>query len=146
LWVAVLVLLVSGLTFLTNPATPAQALCVTPREQGRWTNVDSATRSITRVSIRFVCQDVWFNGQPYPPGAPFYIRLDGKCSPTDCDWGEHPMRRIGTWLYAYIDQGFAKRSVWVQTLPGDRLRVYIWTNFTDPGRADYASNDIMRRF
>lgn len=127
----------------------AQAACATPEEEGRWVNYNSNTRSITRINIRFQCQDQIHNGRPYPPGWPYYLHLFGSCHPTDCDWGEAGAKRYSNdWIRATIDQGFATRYVWVKAYTGysqDWLRVWIWTDFSDPDRADYASNDWFNR-
>lgn len=124
-------------------ATAASASCLAQPESADWRNVDGETRSITRASIRFVCQDQILNGRPYPPGAPFYIRLWGSCSPRDCDWGEVAARRLDNgWIFGRIDQGFAKRELWAK-MSGDRLRVYVRTDFTDPSRADYNSDNYF---
>ena len=126
----------------------ARASCVAQPEDGRWVNTDPATRSITRIHLRFVCQDQVLNGQLYPPGPPWYVHLWGKCHPTDCDWGEVGAQRIPAGhIYAFYDQGFAKRYVYAKMSayrPG-QLWLYIWTDFTDPARPDYASNNWFRR-
>lgn len=117
------------------------ASCITPLEEGIWKNIDANTRSITKIVIRFQCQDQILNGQPYPPGAPFYLRLFGKCSPTDCDWGEAESTRLNSgWLYSTYDQGFARRYVYArmsQRYPG-KLFVYVYTDFRDSSRKDYS--------
>ena len=73
----------------------AFALCTTPFEQGSWKNSDSATRGITRIEVSFTCNDqvlcgIDSNGNVTctRPGAPFRVHLWGKCSPSDCDWGD----------------------------------------------------------
>jgi hypothetical protein len=128
---------------------PAQALCVTAPEDGWWRNKNSSTRSITRVHVDFQCQDQILNGQLHPP-FPFYINLFGKCHPTDCDWGVVGANRASNgWIRTTIDHGFARRDVWVKLYEnpsGNELRVWIWTDFTDPNRRDYASDDWFRRF
>lgn len=127
-------------------ATPASALCVTPTEVGAWANVDSNTRSITRADIRFQCQDQILNGQPYPPGKPFYIRLFGKCHPSDCVWQEAGADNIaGGWKRATLDQGFATRTIRFKTYPDGRLRILIDTDFRDPARRDYSSAEWFQR-
>jgi hypothetical protein len=117
------------------------AQCATPSEEGTWKNIDVNTRSITKIVVRFQCQDQILNGQPYPPGAPYYLHLFGKCSPSDCDWGEVESNRTGSgWLFSTYNQGFAKRYVHVRMSQRYRgkLFVYIYTDFTDPQRADYS--------
>jgi len=126
-------------------AAPAQALCVQPEEEGNWTNTDPDTRSITRINLRFVCQDVILNGEPYPPGPPWYMHIFGACSPTDCNWGEIGAQWLssGDFVYGVYDQGFAKRYVYAKMSayrPG-QLWVWMYTDFTDPGRADYTVNN-----
>ena len=39
-------------------AHPAAAQCSVPFEQGKWTNIDPATRGITRIEVSFSCNDV----------------------------------------------------------------------------------------
>ncbi len=127
---------------------PAYALCIQPPEEGNWRNADSNTRSLTRIQLRFVCQDQILNGQLYPPGPPWYVHIFGKCHPTDCDWGEVGAQQLTTdHIYAVYDQGFAKRYVYAkmsQYRPG-QLWVYTWTDFTDPNRPDYAVHNWFVR-
>lgn len=138
-WLVLLVLLL--------PAT-AYALCVEQPEAGRWRNADAATRSIPRIELRFVCQDLVINGQLHPPGPPWYVHVWGKCHPTNCDWGEVGASRIPAGhIYATYNQGFARRYVYAKMSayrPG-QLWVYIWTDFTDPARPDYAVNNWFVR-
>jgi hypothetical protein len=121
-------------------AGPAQTSCIQPLEEGHWRNADPNTNSLTRIHLRFVCQDVILNGEPYPPGPPWYVHLWGKCAPSDCDWGEVGARELsGGHIFAFYDQGFAKRYVYAKMSiyrPG-QLWVYTWTDFVDPGRSDY---------
>ena len=126
-------------------AGAASASCLAQSEDDNWRNVDSNTRSITRANLRFVCQDTVVNGQIYPPGAPWYIKLWGACTPSDCAWNEVPAKRLDNgWIFGRIDQGFAKREIWAK-MSGQRLRVYIRTDFTDPNREDYTSNNYFNR-
>jgi hypothetical protein len=125
----------------------AEALCIQPQEEGNWVNTDPNTRSLTRIQLRFVCQDQILNGEPYPPGPPWYMHIFGKCTPTDCDWGEVGARMLGTGhVFGTYDHGFARRRVWArmsQYRPG-QLWVYTWTDFTD-GRQDYGVHNWFRR-
>ena len=133
---------------ITFSAKPAQASCILPQEQGHWRNADPSTNSLTRIELRFVCQDLVINGELFPPGSPWYVHLWGKCHPSDCDWGE-----VGAqWLtsghvFAFYDQGFAKRYVYAKMSmyrPG-QLWVYTWTDFVDPGRPDYGVHNWFVR-
>ena len=126
----------------------SNALCIQPDEEGEWVNIDPNTRGLTRINLRFVCQDQIRNGEPYPPGPPWYVHIWGKCHPTDCDWGEVGATQLTSgYIYAFYDHGFAKRYVYAKmsaVRPG-LLYVYMWTNFTDPGRADYSMHCYFRR-
>jgi hypothetical protein len=121
-----------------------EALCLQPAEDGNWTNTDPNTRSITRISLRFVCQDVRLNGQLYPPGPPWHVHVFGACHPVDCDWGEAGARWTSSErIYAVYDQGFAKTYLWAKMSQyrSGQLWVYTWTDFADPARSDYGSQD-----
>lgn len=132
--------------FLAAPQ-PLSGLCAAQEEDGNWVNVDSDTRSLTRIELEFVCQDQIINGEPYPPGPPWWVQVYGKCHPSDCDWGRVEAKRLGTdHIYAFYDQGFARRHVWArmsQYRPG-QLWVYTYTDFTDPSRPDYAVHNWFR--
>jgi len=135
-----LLLVFTALVLFAFAPQPALAQCAAQSEEGAWINADPNTNSITRIQLRFICQDQILNGQPYPPGPPWYIHVFGKCHPSDCDWGEVGAQRLSTnHIYGYYDQGFAKRYVYArmsQYRPG-QLWVYIHTDFTDPNRPDY---------
>src|SRR5262245_49860728 len=89
-------LLIAPLALMAVASQSARAsLCVVPREVGNWTNVNANTRSITRANFRmtctsrfvttcngFICTGHWESTPNY------YLRLFGKCHPTDCNWGE----------------------------------------------------------
>ncbi len=126
----------------------ARAQCLVQQEAGNWRNADAATPSITRIQLRFTCQDQILNGQPYPPGPPWHIHLFGKCHPTDCDWGEVGAERLSSGhIYGFYDQGFARRYVYArmsQYRPG-QLWVWTWTDFADPNRADYGVHNWFVR-
>ena len=124
------------------------ALCATQAEPGDWRNYDPNTGGITRTLVEFYCQDQVLNGVVFPE-FPFYISLWGKCSPTDCPWGRVGARKDPDgWIKTTIDHGFAKRYIWIKLYPTSTLtwlRVWIWTDFVDPGRTDYAMNNWMLR-
>jgi hypothetical protein len=129
----------------------AVSQCVTPFEAGDWINDDRNTRGISRVHIDFSCNDqvlcgVDANGNVTcsTPGPPFRVHLWGKCSPSDCDWGTvngtEWLAPDGTrWIFAFYDHGFARRYVYIKpsTLFPGHLFMWMFTDFTDPGRSDY---------
>ncbi|UCE66117.1 MAG: hypothetical protein JSU85_14910 [Candidatus Zixiibacteriota bacterium] len=145
--VALLLMVSLATVFLTEPAF---SLCADPPEDGNWVNTDPNTRGITKINLRFVCQDQILNGELYPPGPPWYMHIWGKCHPNDCDWGEVGAREVNTstrdFIYTVYRQGFATRYVYASMSiyrPG-QLWVYIWTDFADPNRPDYEMHNWFR--
>jgi len=140
-------------TLLLLAAVPYSlfAQCVPPFEVGSWANIDATTGGITHVKVDFTCNDVILCGVDAnghvtcaPPAPPYQIHLWGKCHPSDCDWGtvsgNDYYASDGThWKYFFYNQGFAKRYVYIKPSvlhPGD-LYMWMYTDFTDPGRPDY---------
>jgi hypothetical protein len=136
--------LLTSSVMLATGASPAMALCgAHAAEHGNWTNVDANTRGIARIELRD-CQAV----QSCSGGvcsithdAGWTMRVLGKCSPTNCDWGWSKSQfRLGSGqIPGYYDQGFARRQVYAkmsQYRPG-QLWVLWRTDFVDPARADY---------
>jgi hypothetical protein len=125
--------------------------CAEQPEDGQWVNADPNTRSLTRANLRFICQDQVLNGQLYPPGPPWYMHLWGACSPTDCDWGEVGAQAVtvGTrnFVHAVYRQGFATRYVYadMSLFRAGQLWIWMWTDFTDPARPDYESQNWFTR-
>lgn len=140
------VLAIAPMTTLISSQSPADALCVTPQEEGNWRNTDPQSNHIPEIRLRFVCQDVILNGQP--PGPSWYVHVFGKCSPTNCDWGEVPAQRLSSGqIYAVYNQGFATKYVYAkmsQYRPG-QLWVYTSVDFADPNRADYTKQEWFER-
>jgi hypothetical protein len=137
-------LLVGGL-FL---GSKAHAACLEPREAGQWTNLESHPRTLISLDLRFICQDRVLNGAPYPPGPAWYVHAVAKCQPIDCDWHEVGALRLATThIVAVFDQGSARRYVYLrmsQSHP-DLLWAWVYTDFKDPTRANYAVYDWFRR-
>ena len=129
-------------------AGPAHAACLEPRESGQWTNIESHPRTVISLDLRFICQDRVLNGAPYPPGPAWFVHAVAKCEPVDCDWHEVSAQRLATaHILAVFNQGNARRYVYVrmsQSHP-DLLWAWIYTDFKDPTRANYAVYDWFRR-
>lgn len=117
---------------------PAKALCIAEWETGNWHNINPSTNTITRVSIWRDCPDTG------PVLAnPYAVQIWGACVPTDCYWGAIPAHRdtASGWIVGTLYQGYAVRYVWVKAYSATSLRVYIWTDFADPARTDYAIDE-----
>lgn len=152
------VLSIAGLLIAVLAGGAIASMCIVPAEKGAWINYDPDTRGITRLNFRMECRDASrtictgnicrriFAVEPH-----YFIHLWGSCSPTDCDWGEVEgvalTGAMAGWYYFYYDHGFAKRYVYVRTYPQwpGWLRLWIYTDFTDPNRTDYTMDDWFRR-
>lgn len=119
--------------------------CAQQPEEGVWIATDTSN-GITRAILRYNCQDLVLNGEPYPPGPPWYVHLWGKCSPSDCDWGEVAGRRLDNGvIYSTYEHGFARRGIHMQSVSSGELWMYVYTQFTDgSGRPDYEMELFMR--
>jgi hypothetical protein len=133
-----------------NPGS-AYALCGSHApEYGDWVNVDPDTRGIAQIQLRD-CQDVTTcDGDICTTAhdAGWSMRVLGKCTPVNCDWGWTPgARRLSSGhIPGFYDQGFAKRYVWAKMSayrPG-QLWVHWRTDFTDPNRPDYDRDEWFR--
>ena len=148
LFLAVIVIVASTAVALGS-AAPAQALCVTPTEQGDWHNIDANTNSITRAVVTFNCSDQVLcdtDGHCTGGDSTFAVNLYGKCQPTDCDWGTVNASDQGDgWLLATYDFGFKTSYVWLKTYPYyglNYLRVYTDNRFAPgDGRANYTTDE-----
>jgi len=133
------------------PAQETHASCAQQPEHGNWANSDANTRSLTRAELRFTCQDQVLNGQLYPPGPPWHVHLWGACSPSDCNWGEVGAETVTvgerTYVRAIYHQGFATRYVYadMSLYRQGQLWIWMWTDFTDPNRPDYESQNWFVR-
>ena len=103
---------------------------------GNWTNQVPNTRSITHASIGANATTI-------------YVHMWGKCTPTDCDWGQTttPAANAANGvLYLAWAFSFAVDTQQVTILPDGRLAVNGHTHFTDnSGRADYSYTDYFLR-
>lgn len=134
------------------------SVCVVAKERGDWQNYDSQTQSITKLEFRHVCEDARRDicyGELctgfFGVKSRYFVRLHGKCHPSDCDWGESEGRKLtgdlAGWYRFYYDHGYAKRYVYAKTDAAwpDWLRLYVWTDFKDSRRDDYATDEWFRR-
>ena len=107
-------------------AVPSNALL------GTWRNANAATRSITRILIGRV-------------GNNLAVHTYGKCSPTDCDWGTVTGYTYATSVGSNLGIGFSAvynfsfaQVINVGYLSGSNLYVFEFTRFTDnSGRSNF---------
>ncbi|WP_212648424.1 hypothetical protein [Deinococcus hopiensis] len=108
---------------------------------GTWTNANASTQGITRVVISRTSTTA------------LRVQVFGKCSPTDCDWGQAPAITYGANVQdadhrtasAVFRKGFST-TLLVLRLSARSLSVQSLTEFTDgSGRQNYASEEVFRR-
>jgi hypothetical protein len=131
---------VMAMCLLLFSASPAKAQCAAQPEEGTWFNVSSGTNSFTKAVIEYNCKDT-----STATGPDWYVHLWGKCEPDDCDWGVVGGKRDSDGVIrATYDFGFEKAYVGAQILSGvqpPELWLGVWTDFSDPNRADYGTDD-----
>ena len=110
---------------------------------GEWTNIDSQTRGITRISI-------WEDSDGLK------IEAWGKCLPTDCDWGAVPAHKIAAsvvsggkfdYLFAIWSLNFADNYVNFKLSddPEPKLILTTVNIFKDKSkRADFGNQEVLR--
>lgn len=151
---AITAILTAAATF--GAPQSASALCSVPNgpQQGTYENIDSDTRSITRMRVRYVCGAERSNnddgsGTIRHGGDPHWeVALWGSCSPTDCEWGpaRATMRERGAYLSARYDQGFAQRTVRIYpTSRDDRLRLRLRSTYSDDRSPRTSENTMQLR-
>lgn len=151
-----IVLMAIGVATVSVIATPtsAHAACINSPFQGNWKNIDANTRSMTRVSVSFTCNDTVLcdiHGHCTYPGTSHAVKAWGRCHPTDCYWGSRPATSLsGDWLKAVYNFGFKTSTVRLKTYEyygKTYLRVYVNNDFTpSDGRADYTTDEWMLKY
>lgn len=108
---------------------------------GTFVTADSKTGGITRLTL----------------GDDDTVNVWGRCHPRDCDWGTEntiayapsagaELRSSATAMSAVYVKGFATKIVIIRPLDENRLRVDVFTHFTDrSGRTDYAAKQVLVR-
>ena len=111
---------------------------------GVWVNMDRNTKGITRMVIR-------------ARGARAIAATWGKCHPRDCSWGRargvaygpniatSPHRSTRAIVFTY-NQSHARTMLLVQRMGHGRLRVTVFTTFTDGSRRQpYTQTYYLRK-
>ncbi len=134
-----LILLLASVLLAIGSSSGLVAMCVEPPENGGWEH-SGGTTALSGIKLRFVCQDMMFNGKPHPPGPPWYIKAG--------DWGEAGARKLASGhIYAVFDRGSAKHHVYAKMSafrPG-QLWVWTWTDFADPAKEDSGTHSWFRK-
>ena len=144
-----------GFLFLAHSASAG--LCVIPPEKGTWVNEDPNTSGITKIVVETECisnpirkcnADGTICSITHSVYAVNYLKLWGKCHPTDCYWGKVEARYSPSrWLYGFYDHDFATRDTWVRisSESNDRMRLIVDTDFVSATRKDYRIDDWFKR-
>ena len=108
---------------------------------GTFVNEDANTSGITRLTL----------------SEDDTIRVWGRCHPSDCDWGEEAAFAYGSHVAADLGtaadaitatyvKSFATKILLITPLKGDRLRVDVFTRFTDRSRRTaFAVSQVLVR-
>jgi hypothetical protein len=110
-----------SLALVTTTASPARASCLAQPEEGTWRNIDPNTSGMTEARIESHCGDNVLcdeNGNCTSDSG-WYIRLYGRCHPTDCAWGQVQAVELaasdGRWLHATYHFAFKTSTAWLKT-------------------------------
>jgi hypothetical protein len=104
---------------------------------GTWVNRNSKTPGITRIIIA-------------KTGGRYFIQAFGKCHPTDCIWGERPLKNVQlnsrqATAIANYDVSFKKEMLRINASDG-KITIVSSTHFIDgSGRPDYTSREYFRK-
>lgn len=114
---------------------------------GRWVNVDNGTDGITAIQI-------------FQTGTNVSVSAWGKCSPTDCAWGNTAANVYGTnvsanpldsaqAIAATFTTGFSSSLLLIQPEPSSgaaKVKVELFTKYTDgSNRSPYTATYVMQR-
>jgi hypothetical protein len=128
------------------------ALCSAPMV-GDWRNINASTNAMTRALVDFDCQDLILcdiYGNCTGGDSAYYMRMFGKCSPVDCDWGRKRADDMGGgWIRSIYNFGFKTSHVWLKTYNYyglTYLRVWVFNDFAWwDGRTDYTTDEWFLR-
>lgn len=111
---------------------------------GDWKNVNSATRSLTRLHLTV-------------SGPHVTVRAWGRCHPQDCDWGTQqavpyspttsaPPATAAVAVSAVFTTNFSETTLILRSSQGSRLIAQLFTRFTDQsGRSNYTVTERFSR-
>lgn len=135
----------------TAPVARA-ASCYAPMT-GDWRNINSASNAMARAVVDFDCQDVILcdtSGNCTGGDSHYSMRVYGKCSPANCDWGRKRADDMADgWIRSIYGFGFKTSHVWLKTYQYyglTYLRVWVHNDFAWwDGRADYTTDEWFLR-
>jgi len=137
---------------LPSSPTARASSCYAPMV-GDWRNINASTNAMTRAVVDFDCQDVILcdiYGNCSGGDSAYYMRVYGKCSPTDCDWGRRRAEDMSDgWIRSIYGFGFKTSHVWLKTYEfygRTYLRVWVHNDFAWwDGRTDYTTDEWFLR-
>jgi len=97
---------------------------------GTWKNTDANTRGIPYIVVT---------------SGGTKIQAYGSCHPNFCEWDKVALMKSGSTYQTTYDQGFAKRKITITPVSANKIKLKIFTNYSDsrPNRTD---THYMKRF
>lgn len=143
---AVSFLLASALS-LGIPAKALADMCAPATEEGRWENLDPDSGGISSIEIVMNCQPLNVNGEPWPPGFAWTVRVFERCGSDECGWGDAgAITRISRHIIAIYDRGQAEKRVYLRMDPLTPylLSAYVYEDFTNFENANFGRHYWLR--
>jgi hypothetical protein len=137
----------AGVALHLAAARPAHAMCAPATEGGRWQNLNPDAGGIVSIEIEMNCQPLKVNGEAWPPGYAWNVRVFEKCGTDECEWGEiGAITRISRHITAVYDRGQAEKRVYLRMDPLTPylLSAYVYEEFRNFGHANFGRHYWFR--
>lgn len=132
---------------LGNPMTALAEMCAPATEEGRWENLDPDSGGISSIEIVMNCQPLNVNGEPWPPGFAWTVRVFERCGPDECDWGDAgAITRVSRHIIAIYDRGQAEKRVYLRMDPQTPylMSAYVYEDFANFENANFGRHYWLR--
>lgn len=122
-------------------------MCAPATEEVRWENLNHDTGGISAIEIVMNCQPLNVNGEPWPPGFAWTVRVFERCGTGECEWGETgAITRISRHIIAIYDRGQSEKRVYLRMDPLTPywLSAYVYEDFTNFEDANFGRHYWLR--